>query len=46
MPEVVASGAGKGDPVPQPSNEVDGVEELLFQLDEGGRGGVLWLGVC
>jgi len=38
MPEGVGGGEGGGKPVPQPSNNVGGVEELSFQFNRGCRG--------
>jgi len=35
VPEVVGGGEGGGEPVPQPPNDVGGVEELSFQLNGG-----------
>jgi len=39
MSEVVCGGEGGSEPVPQPSDEAGGVEELTFQFDWGYRGG-------
>jgi len=38
MPEVVGGAEGGGKPVPQPCNNVGGVEELSFQFNGGRRG--------
>jgi len=35
MPEVVGGSKGGGEPVPQPSNKLGGVEELSFQFNAG-----------
>ena len=38
MSEVVGGGESGGEPIPQPSDDARGVEELSFQFN-GGRGG-------